>query len=492
MSKPNGVMMQFFHWYTPANGNLWKEFANQANELAAAGITAVWLPPAYKGSSGGLDVGYSVYDLYDLGEFDQKGSIRTKYGLKADYLNAIQAAKTAGIKVYADVILNHMVGGDTIEDVEATPLSRENQKDAIGENRIVKAWTHFTFPGRKGKYSTMEWHWWHFDAVDYDANNEHYNAIYVFKGKSLQDDGDLEDRTTAFLIGCDLDTQSKEVRDALKLWGDWYVKTTQIDGFRFDAVKHVKSDFFSDFLQHCRNKSGKDLFAVGEYWSSDPNLLQRFIDRTSGNIHLFDVPLHYNLSRASKSGDGYDLTTIFDHTLVKQQPALAVTMVDNHDSQPLQASASTIEPWFKPQAYALILLRQAGYPCIFYADYYGAHYSDIGGDGREHDIWLDSYRWLIDRFLHARHTYAFGTQHDYFNHPNTIGWTRLGDNDHPGGMAVVLTNGDNSYKYMKVGLPNRTYYDLTEHLNRPVTTNNRGWAKFNCSAGSVSVWVPQN
>lgn len=489
MSEPNGVMMQFFHWYTPADGNLWKEFANQANELAAAGITAVLLPPAHKGSSGGLDVGYSVYDLYDLGEFDQKGSIRTKYGTKHEYIHAIQAAKTAGLKIYSDVILNHMVGGDATEDVEATPLNRENQKDVIGENRIVRAWTHFTFPGRKGKYSSMEWHWWHFDAVDYDANDKHFNAIYVFKGKSLQDDGDLEDRTTAFLIGCDLDTQSKDVRDALKLWGDWYVKTTQIDGFRFDAVKHVRSDFFTDFLQHCCAKSGKDLFAVGEYWSSDSNLLQKFIDRTGGKIHLFDVPLHYNLSRASQSGNDYDLTTIFDHTLVKQQPALAVTMVDNHDSQPLQTSESSIEPWFKPQAYALILLRQAGYPCIFYADYYGAHYTDVDRDGRKRNVLLDGYRWLIDRFLYVRHTYAFGKQNDYFNHPNTIGWTRMGDNDHPGGMAVVITNGDNNYQYMQVGLPNCTYYDITEHLNEPVTTNDKGWARFNCAAGSVSVWV---
>ena len=37
-----------------------------------------------------------------------------------------------------------------------------------------------------------------------------------------------------------------------------------------------------------------------------------------------------------------------------------------------------VEPWFKPLAYALILLRREGYPCIFYADYYGAEYEDWG------------------------------------------------------------------------------------------------------------------
>jgi alpha-amylase len=231
---------------------------------------------------------------------------------------------------------------------------------------------------------------------------------------------------------------------------------------------------------------------VGEYWSYEIEALHHFIDVTDGDVHLFDAPLHYNFSEASKAGGDYDLTTIFDNTLVKEQPALAVTLVDNHDSQPLQSLESVVEPWFKPLAYALILLRQDGYPCIFYADYYGAHYKDNGNDGGEYEIWLDSHQWLIDKFLHARRTYAFGDQYDYFDHPSTIGWTRLGTEDNPGGMAVVLTNGDDGRKWMEVGQPNRTYIDLTEHVDEPVTTNDEGWAEFSCAAGSVSVWVPKD
>jgi alpha-amylase len=63
---------------------------------------------------------------------------------------------------------------------------------------------------------------------------------------------------------------------------------------------------------------------------------------------------------------------------MKEMPLLAVTLVENHDTQPLQALESIVEAWFKPLAYAMILLRAQGYPCIFYADYYGAHYTDRG------------------------------------------------------------------------------------------------------------------
>ena len=48
MSLPNGVMMQFFHWYVPSDGFLWNELAQRSNELSEAGITAVWLPPLTK------------------------------------------------------------------------------------------------------------------------------------------------------------------------------------------------------------------------------------------------------------------------------------------------------------------------------------------------------------------------------------------------------------------------------------------------------------
>ena len=53
----------------------------------------LWLPPAYKGADGAEDSGYTVYDLYDLGEFDQKGSVRTKYGTKDEYVAAIKELK---------------------------------------------------------------------------------------------------------------------------------------------------------------------------------------------------------------------------------------------------------------------------------------------------------------------------------------------------------------------------------------------------------------
>jgi len=86
---------------------------------------------------------------------------------------------------------------------------------------------------------------------------------------------------------------------------------------------------------------------------------------------LFDVPLHFHLHAASTSNGDVDLSRLFEGTLVEADPARAVTFVENHDTQPGQSLASTIQPWFKPSAYALILLRDAGTPCVFWGDLFG-------------------------------------------------------------------------------------------------------------------------
>ncbi|MES2658004.1 MAG: alpha-amylase [Verrucomicrobiota bacterium] len=491
MENINGVMMQYFHWYNPADGTLWNEFKKEIPRLKEAGFTAVWLPPAYKGAAGGMDVGYSVYDMYDLGEFDQKGSIRTKYGTRGDLLSAVSEARQAGIQIYWDVVLNHRLGGDEEEEFPATPYSDEDRREQTGEPRNIRNHTHFTFPGRKGKYSEMEWHWWHFTASDYDCNNPEGNDIFLFEGKQFDQTVDMEKGCFDYLMGCDVDVNHEEVKQDIKHWGEWFIDTVGMDGVRFDAVKHVEAGFFPEWLDHVRNYAQRKIFAVGEYWSYEIEALHHFISVTNGDVALFDAPLHLNFSEASKAGSTFNMAGIFDNTLVKNEPALAVTIVANHDTQPLQALESVVEEWFKPLAYSLILLRREGYPCVFYADYYGASYEDVGRDGNSYAIEILCHRKTIDDLIRIRNTHAYGDQYDYFDHPNTIGWTRLGTEEHPGGLAVVLSNSEAGTKHMETSLTNHEFYDALGNMEEVIHTDDKGWAEFRCNAGSVSVWLPR-
>ncbi|MBW4565052.1 MAG: alpha-amylase [Mojavia pulchra JT2-VF2] len=492
MAQINGTIMQYFHWYIPNDGNLWSKVEVKAAELADAGFTAIWLPPAYKGFAGASDVGYGVYDLFDLGEFEQKGSVRTKYGTRQQYLDAVKSLQTHGLQVYADAVLNHKMGGDLIETPKATPFSQDNRLNPKGGLQEIKTYSHYNFPGRQGKYSNFEWHWWHFDAVDYNEyNSGDRDTIYLLEEKIFDDYVALEKGNFAYLMGCDIDFQNDWVRGEITHWGKWYLDTTNVNGFRLDAIKHISSWFFPQWIDELERHARKDLFVVGEYWYNDINALLWYVDSVRGKMSVFDVPLHYNFHQASKSQGNYDMRRILDGTMMQQRPTHAVTFVENHDSQPLQALESVVEPWFKPLAYAIILLRQEGYPCVFHADYYGAEYEDWGKDGNRYKIFMPSHRWIIDQLLYARQHYAYGPQYNYFDHWNTIGWTRLGDEDHPKAMAVILSDGPEGYKWMEVGKPNTKFIDLTEHIKEPVYTNEWGWGNFRCLGGSVSVWVQE-
>lgn len=84
----------------------WSEITNKMPELVEAGYTALWLPPPTKGS-GGLSVGYDLWDPFDLGSKDQRNSVRTRYGTEADLLNLMEVAHRFGVRIYFDNIMNH-------------------------------------------------------------------------------------------------------------------------------------------------------------------------------------------------------------------------------------------------------------------------------------------------------------------------------------------------------------------------------------------------
>ena len=478
MKKINGVIMQYFEWYLETNQNLWNEISKNAENLAKIGITALWLPPAYKGMGGKDEVGYGVYDLYDLGEFDQKGTIKTKYGSKEEYINCILALKQAGIESYADIVLNHKMGADMLQTIPAEKVDWGNHNEIVSGKEIVRVATKFTFPGRKKKYSDFEWNWTHFDGIDYnDKTKEH--AIFKFINKEWANEVDEEFGNFDYLMGADIDFQNEEVREELLKWGKWYIETTDVDGFRLDAVKHINAEFYEQWLKELRKDLKEELFAVGEYWSGDVSKLHRYISETNGETSLFDVPLHYNFYNASKD-ENYNLIQILDKTLMKENPSKAVTFVDNHDTQPEQSLQSYVERWFKLPAYSIILLRDEGYPCVFYGDFYGIKHNNIGK--------IEGLKEMIT----IRKDKAYGKQNDYFDNPSCIGWTREGDEEHiKSGVAVLISNKYDSEKRMYIGkdLTGEEFIDAIGNCEEKVIIDEEGFGNFKVKAKSVSVWV---
>ncbi len=476
----NNTMMQYFEWYLPSDSMLWNKVAENAKHLENIGITHVWLPPAFKGAGGKNDVGYGVYDLYDLGEFDQKGSIATKYGTKDEYINSIKKLQENNIKVIADIVLNHKMGADETEDVLAVQDDATNRNVSLTEAKPIKVWTKYIFPGRGDKYSNFKWNWTHFHGVDWDENTG-TAAIYKFYGKHWDENVDKENGNFDYLMGADIDLNNFDVIKELKEWGKWYYNLTNVDGFRLDAVKHIRSEFFPEWLDELKRNTEKKLFSVGEYWSTNIEVIRNYFEKTNECMSLFDVPLHYNFYRASIGNGDFNMNQIFDGTIVGLNPDKAVTFVDNHDTEIGQALESWVLDWFKPLAYSLILLRKDGMPCVFYGDYYGIPEKNVTSKQK-----------ILDILLKVRKYYAYGEQYDYFNDKNIIGFTRLGDSEHiNSGLAVVMSDACGGNIQMNVGkkLANTVFYDCTGNMSETVYVDNEGNGIFYCKDGSVSVWI---
>ena len=477
----NQTLMQYFEWYLPDDGQHWNRLAEDAPNLAAKGIRKVWMPPAFKGT-GSNDVGYGVYDLFDLGEFDQKGTVRTKYGLKEEYLRAIEALSQNGIEAIADVILNHKAAADYKERFTVVEVDPNDRNVEISEPFEIEAWMHFAFPGRNKTYNDFEWHWYHFTGTDYDAKNNK-SGIFLIQGdnKGWADDElvDNENGNYDYLMYADIDFKHPEVIQNLYDWAHWFIESTGVHGFRLDAVKHIDSFFMKNFIRDITEKYGEDFYVFGEFWNSDEKANNDYLENIDYRFDLVDVKLHHNLFDASKSGADYDLRTIFDQTLAKNHPESAVTFVDNHDTQRGQALESTVEEWFKPAAYALILLREAGLPCVFYGDYYG-----ISGEFAQ-----ESFQDVLDKLLDIRLNLAYGEQIDYLDDANCIGWTRQGkENGQP--IAVLISNDQAASKSMLVGpeWAGREFSDYLGNSSQIVTIDDQGWGEFPVEEKSVSVW----
>lgn len=490
----NPTLLQFFHWYYPEGGKLWPEVAERAKWLAEIGINMVWLPPAYKGSSGGYSVGYDSYDLFDLGEFDQKGSRATKYGDKAQLLSAVNALRENNVGVLMDIVLNHKIGADEKEAVSVNRVNPDNRDEIDPQEIGCEAWTRFTFPERAGQYSEFIWDHKCFSGVDHIENPDENGVFkivndYTQDGWSDQVDGELGNFD--YLMGANIDFRNRAVFEELKYWGRWLMQEVPCNGFRLDAVKHIPAWFYKEWIEHIQEAAEETQFIVAEYWSFEIDTLTQYLDQVEGRTMLFDAPLHLNFHQASNAGQDYDLSKIFENTLVERSPFHAVTLVDNHDTQPLQSLEAPVEAWFKPLAYALILLREEGVPTVFYPDLFGVNYSDSNDNGEECHVDMPIIPEL-ETLIRARQLYAHGVQTEYFDHPNCVAFTRSGTAELPG-CVVVLSNGEAGKKDISLGeeLAGTRWRDLLEHCAETITCDEEGNAQFICSAGSVSVWVKE-
>lgn len=434
------MLLQAFYWDVPQDPPWWTVLADSADDFAASGITSLWLPPPYKGGAGDNDVGYGVYDRYDLGEHNQKGSVRTRYGTRAELEAAIAALHARKIAVYADVVMNHMMGADATETVQVN-------------GKPTKVWSRFTpksgqvwdqnrFNGCE-QQGFRQWHAWDFDP--------YY-------------DGDAWDN----LLGCEIRYADPAVRADTIAWGQWLTTTLALDGYRLDATKHILTDFVVEWLDAVKG----DRFVVSEAWLGNLDHLKDYAQRTQGKTRLFDVPLHYLFSDMSGSNGGFDMRRLKNAGFVAARPELAVTFVDNHDTVKSGGLYSPVDR-FKLLAYAYILMRDGGVPSVFYPDFLAEH---------------DALKKLIA--LRTSHARGKGSEHAETSQ-NVYVYSRRGDDSavgSPGGLVLLLNDGASDMS-VDVVTPFANAELHEEIRGGTARSDATGKARLSVKASDYSIWV---
>lgn len=392
------VILQSFYWDFK-NDSFPLGWANYLTELTPrlreAGIEALYIPVSIKNQSPGT--GYSPFDHYDLGDKYQKGYLHTSLGNKNELLRLYATAKANGLKVYQDVVWNHVSGAGSAlasggQDPDApednytskyknfryacykTPALNEGSKDYLQrQGRFSKNWQNF-YPSPVNACCTdaINTPFWGPD-IDYTAgaygpsNNALYNP-----------------------------TQSASyMRNGMREWMIWYKKQTGFDGLRIDAVKHFPTEVTEDFLWNLRYNAGwagggDEFFAFSEWVDFDKNVLDNFCNTVQNRTGTFDFSLRWGIQQMVTGLGNFNLGTLVNFQ--QHNRLMTVPFVNNHDTyRPLYGMDGKDSAWnvnnelaphiakSEPRwamAHAVILAVD-GSPLIYFDDLF-----DIGSSGR--------------------------------------------------------------------------------------------------------------
>ena len=441
-----GVMLQTFFWDCPrVDGKefqWWNYVREQIPALAKVGFTSLWLPPVHKAANlGGPSMGYDPYDYYDLGEFDQKGSIPTWFGTRAELEALIETARNHQLSLIADMVYNHNSGADA---QEVNPIT--------GQAR----WTLFN--PKSGKFPR---NWECFHPNKFESWDE-----MTF--------GDMPDLTH----------RNPYVFDELLKLARWLIEELGFDGFRYDFVKGFNAATIQAMQEFRYTRNGEYFapYGVAEYWDTTQNTL-KWVDTANFSntnpVDAFDFPLREML-KALCDQYGFSLRNLISWESVSQkQPQSVVTFVENHD---LRDEGRPIVN-DKLLAYSYILTHE-GYPCVFWHDYFNLN---LALDGTPHGI---------AALVNAHEQYAGGNTEVLYVDDNLYIMQRTGFEDQPGLIYVLNNRGDNwngrmvTTKFINASFQPVAWWSGTDRarpINQP--TDRDGRAQFYAPPRGYAVYA---
>ncbi|MDG5804220.1 pullulanase-type alpha-1,6-glucosidase [Streptomyces ossamyceticus] len=371
-----------------------KGLTQRLDYIKGLGTTAIWLAPIFKnqpvqGTGANASAGYHGYWITDFTKVDPH------FGTNKDLETLISKAHAKGMKVFFDVITNHTA--DVVD-------YKEKSYDYLSKG----AFPYLTKDGKP------------FDDADYadgakafpkvDRDSFPRTPVVPPSKKNLKvpawlndptmyhNRGDStwagESATYGDFVGLDdLWTERPEVVEGMEKIYEKWVRDFRIDGFRIDTVKHVNTEFWTQWATaldaHAAKKGRDDFFMFGEVYSADTSVTSPYV--TQGRLDsTLDFPFQ-DAARAyaSQGGSAEKLAAVFGddykYTTDKANAYEQVTFLGNHDMGRIgtflkqdDPKAGDAELLAKDRLANELMFLTRGNPVVYYGDEQG--FTGAGGD----------------------------------------------------------------------------------------------------------------
>lgn len=322
------------------------------NEL---GIDVIWLSPMYKSPND--DNGYDISDYTD---------IMDEFGTMDDFNLLLESVHQRGMKLILDLVVNHT------SDEHPWFIESKSSKDN---------------PKR-------DWYIWQEPKTD---GSEPNNWESIFNGSTWE----YDDTTGEYYFHLfskkqpDLNWDNKEVRHAIFEMMNWWFEKG-IDGFRVDAITHIKKSFeagdlpvpegktyapafdvdmnqpgIQSWLQEMKEKSLSqyDIMTVGEANGVNPENAVEWVGENEGKFNMIFQFEHLGLWN---TGDSKFDVKAYKDVLNRWQKQLEnvgwnALFIENHD-QPRRVSTWGDDQnyWYESAtSHAIVYFLQQGTPFIY-------------------------------------------------------------------------------------------------------------------------------
>ncbi|MES5825052.1 pullulanase-type alpha-1,6-glucosidase [Streptomyces sp. RG80] len=371
-----------------------KGLTKKLDYIKGMGTTAIWMAPIFKnqpvqGTGNDASAGYHGYWITDFTQVDPH------FGTNQDLENLISKAHAKGMKVFFDVITNHTADVVDYEEKSYGYLSKgafpyltedgepfDDSDYADGKRDFPEVDTD-SFPrtptvaAAKKDVKVPSWL--------NDPTMYHNRGDSTFAGES-SDQGDFSGLD-------DLWTERPEVVSGMEKIYEKWVRDFRIDGFRIDTVKHVNTEFWTQWATaldaYAAKKGRDDFFMFGEVYSADTNITSPYV--TQGRLDAtLDFPFQEAARQyASQGGSAQRLASVFGddykYTTDKANAYEQVTFLGNHDMGRIgtflkqdNPKATDAEILAKDRLANELMFLSRGNPVVYYGDEQG--FTGAGGD----------------------------------------------------------------------------------------------------------------